>query len=212
MKTSRLIILNIVLALVIVAAGIGGYYYYYQQSNYVKTDDARVEGELTPLVSEVPGKLDSWKAKEGTTFKKGDVIGKIKTAEGQTLEIKAPADGTVIQDKAQKGQMVTPGQPMGNLVDLNNLYILSNIEETDYQDVKKGADVKIKVDAAPDLTIEGKVKQRGLATASTFSMMPQQNSSGDYTKVVQRIPVKISMDSYPDNLVPGMNATIEISK
>ena len=72
--------------------------------------------------------------------------------------------------------------------------------------------MKIKVDAAPDLTIEGKVKQRGLATASTFSLMPQQNSSGDYTKVVQRIPVQISMDSYPDNLVPGMNATIEISK
>lgn len=70
MKTSRLILLNIVLALVIVAAGIGGYYYYYQQANYVKTDDARVEGELVPLVSEMPGRVKSWKGEEGASFQK----------------------------------------------------------------------------------------------------------------------------------------------
>jgi multidrug resistance efflux pump len=212
MKTSRLILLNIVLALVIVAAGTGGYYYYYQHANYVKTDDARVEGELVPLVSEMSGRIKSWKGEEGASFKKGDVIGKIETAEGQSLEVKAPADGTIIQNKTQKGQPVTSGQQMGSLVDLDELYIVANIEETDYKDVKEGADVKIVVDAIPDITIEGKVKQRGLATASTFSLMPQQNSSGDYTKVVQRIPVQISMGSYPDSLVPGMNATIQISK
>ena len=150
--------------------------------------------------------------KKGPSFKKGDVIGKIETAEGQSLEVKAPADGTIIQNKTQKGQPVTSGQQMGSLVDLDELYIVANIEETDYKDVKEGADVKIVVDAIPDITIEGKVKQRGLATASTFSLMPQQNSSGDYTKVVQRIPVQISMGSYPDSLVPGMNATIQISK
>lgn len=145
-------------------------------------------------------------------FKKGDVIGKIETAEGQSPEVKAPADGTIIQNKVQRDSRSHRVNRWAALVDLDELYIVANIEETDYKDVKEGADVKITVDAAPDSTIEGKVKQRGLATASTFSLMPQQNASGDYTKVVQRIPVKISMDSYPDNLVPGMNATIQISK
>lgn len=212
MKTSRLILLNTLLILVIVAAGIGGYYYYFQQANYVKTDDARVEGDLVPVTAEVPGRLKSWKGEEGTTFKKGDVIGKIQTADGQSLEMKAPADGTLVQSKVQKGQMVTPGQPMGTLVDLEQLYIVANIEETDYKDVKESSTVKIQVDGAPENTIEGKVKQRGAATASTFSLLPQQNASGDYTKVVQRIPVRISMDSYPDSLVPGMNATVRIDK
>lgn len=212
MKTSRLILLNTLLILVIVAAGIGGYYYYYQQANYVKTDDARVEGDLIPVTAEVPGQLKGWKGEEGTTFKKGDVIGQIQTADGQNLEVKAPANGTLVQNKVQKGQMVTPGQPMGTLVDLEQLYIVANIEETDYKDVKESSTVKIQVDGAPENTIKGKVKQRGSATASTFSLLPQQNASGDYTKVVQRIPVRISMDSYPDSLVPGMNATVRIDK
>ncbi|OYD06816.1 HlyD family efflux transporter periplasmic adaptor subunit [Paludifilum halophilum] len=212
MKTSRLILINVVLLLIIVGASLGGYYYYYQQTHFVKTDDAQVQGGLMTLSASTPGQLVRWKGKEGSTFQKGDVIGQVKGADGQTSDIKAPKDGTIVQNQGKKGQMITPGQPLGSLVDMDELYIVANIEETEIQDVKEGAEVDISIDAQSDTTIKGQVEQTGLATVSTFSLMPQQNASGDYTKVVQRIPVHISMDEYPEGLVPGMNATVSIDR
>lgn len=108
--------------------------------------------------------------------------------------------------------MVAAGQTLVQMVDLNKLYIEANIEETEIKDVSVGQEVDIKIDAEEGTKIKGTVKKIGKATNSVFSLLPQQTASGDYTKVVQRIPVVIEMESYPDTVVPGMNATILIHK
>jgi multidrug resistance efflux pump len=211
MKTARLFLYNFLGILVFVAAGLALYYYIFQNLNYVKTDDAKVWGDLVPLSAAVPGKLTDWKGTIGQTFNQGDVVGRIADM-GDRGNITAPINGKIIQSSAVNGQVVAPGQPIATMTDLSRLYILTNIEESRIQDVKTGADVDITVDADPGTTVKGKVEQIGLATNSTFSLLPQQNASGNYTKVVQRIPVRISMSNYPGDWVPGMNATISIHK
>jgi multidrug resistance efflux pump len=211
MKTARLFLFNFLGILVFVAAGLALYYYLFQNLNYVKTDDAKVWGDLVPLSAAVPGKLTDWKGTIGQNFNQGDVVGRIEGM-GDRGNITAPINGKIIQSSAVNGQVVAPGQSIATMTDLSKLYILTNIEESRIQDVKTGADVDITVDADPGTTVKGKVEQIGLATNSTFSLLPQQNASGNYTKVVQRIPVRISMSNYPDDWVPGMNATISIHK
>ncbi|MCC3377827.1 HlyD family efflux transporter periplasmic adaptor subunit, partial [Cohnella sp. REN36] len=80
-----------------------------------------------------------------------------------------PVSGTVVQSTAIKGQMVTPGQPLAQVVDMNKLYVRANIEETDIADVKAGYDVDIIVDADTNTTFTGKVETVGYATNSLFS-------------------------------------------
>jgi multidrug resistance efflux pump len=203
--------LNTLIFLVIVGLGIGGYYYYFDQQNYVTTEDAKVMGDIVPVAAETAGKLTDWKGKIGTVVAKGEVIGKVATGNG-AVDVTAPIEGTIVQSKALESQWVAPGQPLAQLVDMKKLYIMANIEETSIQDVSIGQEVDITVDAFSGTKIKGKVTEIGLATNSVFSLLPQQNASGDYTKVVQRIPVKIEMESYPEAMVPGMNATVKIHK
>ncbi|SFS89137.1 HlyD family efflux transporter periplasmic adaptor subunit [Marininema halotolerans] len=211
MKTSRIILLNILILVIIAGAGLGGYAYYNHTVNYVSTDDAKVKGDITPVAAHTAGKLVSWKGEEGKKFDEGDVIGKIKGASG-TSSIKASVDGTMIRNQVKEGQMVAAGQNLGSVTDMDKLYIEANIEETDLEDVKKGANVDIVIDANENTKIEGEVEEIGLATAATFSIMPDQNASGDYTKTVQRVPVRISMDNIPSEAVPGLNASVEIDR
>ncbi|MBA4493955.1 HlyD family efflux transporter periplasmic adaptor subunit [Paenactinomyces guangxiensis] len=211
MKTGRFLLLNTLIFIVIVALGIGGYYYYFNQSNYIDTEDAKVAGDVIPVSADSAGKLTEWKGQTGTVLKQGEMVGKVAVGT-ETKNITVPVSGTIVQSKVNEGQMVAPGQPLAQVVDMDKLYILANIEETDIKDVSVGQEVDITVDAQSDTKIKGKVTQMGLATNSVFSLLPQQNASGNYTKVVQRIPVKIEMESYPNGIVPGMNATIRIHK
>ncbi|SHF13586.1 HlyD family secretion protein [Seinonella peptonophila] len=211
MSTKRMILINTVIFIVIAAIAIGGYAYYSEAANYVKTDDAKITGDLMPVTTDTAGKITDWQGTVGKTFKKGDVIGKVALPTG-TKDITAPIDGTIVQNKTNNEQLVAPGQPIAQMVDRNKLYVLANIEETSLEDVNIDQDVDIQVDATSNSKIKGKVKEIGQTTNSVFSLLPADQSSGTYTKVVQRIPVKIELDSYPEEIVPGMNATIWIHK
>jgi multidrug resistance efflux pump len=99
------------------------------------------------------------------------------------------------------------------LYDLNNLWVTANIEETKIRDVKLNQVVDIDVDAFPGNSMTGKVAQIGLATAGTFSLLPVTNTTANYTKVTQVIPVTIAIDNYRGfGIVPGMSAHIRIHK
>ncbi|MBX6396607.1 MAG: efflux RND transporter periplasmic adaptor subunit, partial [Alicyclobacillaceae bacterium] len=195
MKASRIILWNLLALVIIAALVLGGYYYLYQRWNYVTTDDARVWADLVPVSSAVPGRLTGWKGTVGQTFNQGDQIGQIDGA-GDPGRITAPISGSIIQSNAVDGQITAAGQPLATMADMKKLYVLANIEETRIADVNVGADVDITVDADPGTTIKGRVEQVGLAANSVFSLFPQQNTTGNYTRVVQRIPVRISMTLY----------------
>ena len=96
---------------------------------------------------------------------------------------------------------------------MNNLYVTANIDETNINEVAVGQNVDIYVDAFPNQTLKGTVQQIGLATAGTFSLLPSSNTTGNYTKVTQVVPVKISIDDNTGTaIVPGMNVTVRIHK
>ena len=129
-------------------------------------------------------------------------------------EIKAPMDGTIVQVNVHVGDNITPGQGAISLVDFSKLQVTAYVLENDLEKVKVDENVKLSVDAFSGVTFNGKVKEVGLATASVFSLFSSDNASGNYTKVSQRIPVKIDFDAANQAVIPGMSATakIKISK
>ncbi|AMX00283.1 efflux RND transporter periplasmic adaptor subunit [Rummeliibacillus stabekisii] len=216
MKAKRMILLNVILLIVLVGGGFIGYYYFNQSMNYISTDNAQIAGQQVNIGAPGNGKLVRWDGKVGDTFSKNDTIGTVdmQGTDGKSVNmpIKAPQDGTVVQSNAVENAMVAAGTPLAISYDLDHLWVTANIEETDLDNIKKGQDVDITVDAFPNTTLSGKVQKIGLATAGTFSLLPSNNSSGNYTKETQVIPVKISIDSYGVKLVPGMNVTVRIHK
>ena len=102
-------------------------------------------------------------------------------------------DGTIVKNEAKEGQIVQAGQTLAKTIDMDHLYITANIEENDLKDIEKGDKVDIVVDGDSGTTFEGNVEEIGYATNSTFDLLSQSNSSGNYTKVTQKVPVKISI-------------------
>ena len=219
MNTRRLLLLNIVILIILVGGGFAAYSYYNNKVNYLSTDNAQIAGQQVTIYATANGKLTDWTGKIGSHFSKGDQIGTILSA-GATptsspveMPITLPSDGTVVQSNAVKDNFVAAGTPLAQVFDLDHLWITANIQETDIDTIEVNQDVDIYVDAFPNTSLKGKVEQIGLATAGTFSLLPSSNTSGNYTKVTQNIPVMISIeDNKGLNIVPGMNVTVRIHK
>ena len=102
-----------------------------------------------------------------------------------------------------------------SIVPTKDVWIIANFKETQIENIGTGQKVAIQIDAFTNLKLEGKVLSFSPASASSFSIIPPQNASGNFVKVVQRIPVKITMnlpDGYAGKIVPGMSAKIKIYK
>jgi len=211
MSRSRLMVTNFIGIIVILALLIGGGYYYVQKSNYITTDNAKVSGDVYNVVAPAAGKVASWTVEEGNDVSKDAEIAKIQAEKG-SVAATVPADGKIIQTNVKENQMVQAGQQIASEVDMNNLFIIANIKEDKLKDIEAGDDVDVTVDGDTKTTIDGKVEEIGYATNSIFSLMPSSNSDGNYTKVSQTVPVKISISNYSENVLPGMNAEVKISK
>ena len=110
----------------------------------------------------------------------------------------APTDGHVTKKSVEKGNQVAPGTPLLALVPLDDIWIIANYKETQLTRVKTGQRVEIAVDTYPGKKWQGKVESIMAGTGSTFSLFPPENATGNYVKVVQRIPVKIILDKSSD--------------
>lgn len=131
--------------------------------------------------------------------------------------ILAPIDGVVAKRWVYTGDVMNPGQTMFTLNDLSRLWVVANLEEKKLRHVKIGSEVDIHVDAYPGMTFKGKVFVIQGGAASQFALIPQNNATGNYTKVEQRIPIKISIEKpsdFPSNLpcylFPGMSVEVKI--
>lgn len=212
MNVKRLIALNIIVLILLVGGGFAAYYYFNEATNYIKTDNARIDGQAISIASPYSGKLTSWSGNVGKTFNSGDQIGEVSDGK-RSIPITVPQHMTIVQQNAVQNSFVPAGMTLARGYDLNDLWVTANIEETDIEDVKVGQDVDIYVDAYPDRKFTGKVEKIGYATANTFSLLPSSNNTGNYTKVTQVIPVTISIDDGNGaGLVPGMNVTVRIHK
>ncbi len=210
MKTGRLILVNAIIFLIIVALGVAGFTYYWDSMDYIDTDNAKVSADIIPVSVVSAGKITDWKAKVGMQVTADQELGTVATP--NDISITSPVAGTIVASNGLKGQLVAPGLTLAQVADLSKLYIMANIEETDVKNVTVGQVVDIIVDVDKATTINGTVIEIGRATNSEFSLLPSQNASGDYTKEVEYVPVKISMENYSDKVVPGMNATVRIHR
>ncbi|SFE47938.1 HlyD family secretion protein [Bacillus sp. OV194] len=211
MSRGRLLMTNIIAFLVVIVLIAGGAYYYFQNNNYVSTDNAKVTGELHNITAPTDGKLSDWNLEEGKKVTKDDKIGKISGAE-KSMSITTPADGTIIKKQANNDQMVQAGQTLASEVNMDELYVIANIKEDELKDIEEGDQVDVIVDGDDETTLDGNVEKIGFATNSLFSLMPKSNDDGNYTKVTQTVPVKISITNSSDKVLPGMNAEVKISK
>jgi membrane fusion protein (multidrug efflux system) len=127
--------------------------------------------------------------------------------------ITAPGDGIVSQiDNIRPGTYLTAGRPAFSLVSNNDLWIDANLKETDLTYVKPGQDAHVSVDTYPAIDFVAEVQSVGAATGSEFSALPAQNATGNWVKVVQRIPVRLKLEPKPDQpqLRAGMSVEVEI--
>ena len=132
-------------------------------------------------------------------------------------QIRSPVDGMVGQRQVRPGQFVNVGSQIVAVMPLPNIWVIANYKETQMTHVRIGQPARVTVDAFPDLVLSGHVEGWSPGTGSTFALLAPDNATGNFTKVVQRIPVKIVLESDPSlgALVrPGMSveATIDTSK
>jgi membrane fusion protein (multidrug efflux system) len=128
-------------------------------------------------------------------------------------KIVAPFDGVVGERQVQPGDYVNIGSSLINIVPLPNVYVIANYKETQLTRVKPGQPVEVTIDTFPDQTLRGQVERVSPASGSQFALLPPDNATGNFTKVVQRIPVRIVLDKGQpllERLLPGMSAVTRI--
>lgn len=129
--------------------------------------------------------------------------------------ITAPCDGYTSRKEIQTGQLVAPGQTLLDVVDSADTWVTANYKETQLRHIAPGSDVIITVDAIPDVKFKGKVESISTATGASLSLLPQDNSAGNFVKVRQRVPVRIVFTRDNDaaemrKLRAGMNVECEV--
>jgi membrane fusion protein (multidrug efflux system) len=142
---------------------------------------------------------------------------KVIEAQIRNTRLYSPIDGIVAKRWLLPGDVISPGQSVFTLTDNTEKWIVAYLEETKIGEVHMGQDVKFTIDAFPGVQFFGKVFLTGSSTASVFSLIPPSNASGNFTKVTQRIPVRISIDRTENgedlsgfNILSGMSSVVKI--
>lgn len=164
-------------------------------------------------------------ARLGSTKKGGSLgaaVAKVQQAEASLALAKlnlsyttvvAPIDGIVSRRSVELGQMVSPMSPLLALVDLNDVWIVANFKEDQLEDIRLGQKARVRVDSYRSKIFEAEVSSIGAATGSKFSLIPPDNASGNFVKVVQRVPVLLKFKDLKQSdlaVRPGMSADVTI--
>lgn len=128
--------------------------------------------------------------------------------------IEAPCDGIVTRRAVEEGQFITVAQPLCSTIDNTHLWVTANFKETQMHKIKPGQETTIEIDAFPEIELKGKVESFIGATGAKFSLLPPDNSTGNFVKIVQRVPVRIELTDVPkermDDLLPGLSVFIKV--
>lgn len=148
-------------------------------------------------------------------------IAKVKLAEAQLnaannqvtyTKIYAPTTGRLSRMAVSEGQMIAPGQMLGQLVE-DDTYVVANFKETQVGRMQPGNPVEIEIDSYPGVTFKGRIESIAAATGARFSILPPDNASGNFVKVVQRVPVRITFVELEPNHPPlraGLSAEVTV--
>ncbi|BCH15319.1 HlyD family secretion protein [Mesorhizobium sp. L-2-11] len=128
--------------------------------------------------------------------------------------VRAPVDGVVGNRQVRIGRLVAPGASLLDIVPVNDLWVVANFKETQIKHIQPGQHVRVTIDGYPNETFEGMVDSFAPGSGSAFSLLPADNATGNFVRVVQRVPVKIRFigNPLPGRLVPGLSARVEIDR
>ncbi|MFL0195843.1 HlyD family secretion protein [Clostridium sp. WILCCON 0269] len=214
MDRKRKLIILAIFSAMIITLGIVGYHYWYNTTYYVSTEDAQVAGDLIQVTPKISGNLLEFNVQEGSSVEKNEIMGRvdptgIDDSKIDTSLIRAPISGLIVRKQAAVGEFYDAGTELAVMIDPSQIYINANIEETKIQKIQIGQIVDISIDQFSRKKFEGTVEFVGKASNSAFSLLPS-SSDGSFTKVVQKVPVKIKFKKIDVNLLPGTNATVAI--
>ncbi|MGZ3703677.1 MAG: HlyD family secretion protein, partial [Bdellovibrionota bacterium] len=134
----------------------------------------------------------------------------------ENTKLRAPSDGFVAKKSVELGQLAAAGVPLIGFVDGGERWVTANFKETEIEGVKPGAKAHVDVDAISGKTFEGVVESVSSATGATFTLLPPDNATGNFTKVVQRVPVKVRIENISDAeremLRAGLSANVKVSR
>ena len=178
--------------------------------------NAAVQGAKAAIVAALAN-VDVLKAQQSEA---SGTLAELQTAQAKAERdlsftlIRAPIDGVIGNRSVQTGDYVQPGQRFASLVPLDEVYIDANFKETQLGRLRPGQPVSVTVDALPEHDIVGTVASMSPASGSTFSLLPLDNATGNFTKIVQRIPVRIKVpaDVAARRLLrPGMSVVVSVN-
>ena len=134
----------------------------------------------------------------------------------ENTKIKAPVDGFIAKKSVERGQLAAAGTPLIGFIGSQERWVTANFKETELADIKIGSRAEIEVDALPGRSFHGSVSSVSAATGATFALLPPDNATGNFTKVVQRVPVKIQIENLGepdiDALKAGLSAMVKIHR
>ncbi len=217
------------MAALIAVFGVGlvAYNMYWEATNFVSTDNAQVSGQTVSVGSINAGRVINISVSIGDVVRRDEVIAEIALPSQVGLTpsgapkmdflgdadsravLKSPIDGVVIAVPSAVGANVAQGQALVSLVDPIQLWVNANVDETKVGRVRIGQEADVHIDAM-DVTVTGYVAAITPATAATFSLLPQSNTTGNFTKVTQVIPVRIAVNLGADTGLLGSSASVKI--
>jgi membrane fusion protein (multidrug efflux system) len=126
--------------------------------------------------------------------------------------VHAPVAGVIGNRQVRIGRLVAPGAPLLDIVPVNDVWVIANFKETQIEHIRPGQRARITIDGFPNEMLEGVVDSFAPGSGSAFSLLPADNATGNFIRVVQRVPVKIRFvgNPLPGRLVPGLSARVEI--
>ena len=213
------------LLIFVALAAIGGAiaYWIYDSYNFYRTDDAQVSAKTVSVSAPIAGSLTSLTVKLGDQVTAGQTIGAITavsttssiggtTSSPTPINLTSPINGTILQVATVQGQNLSPGLTIVQVTNTNQLSVIAYVDENSISNVDVGQSVDISIDAYSGTSFTGHVVQIVPAAAGVFSLIPNEDpTSGNFTKVGQRIPVVVSLDSNQSkDIVTGMSASVTI--
>jgi multidrug resistance efflux pump len=222
----KLLILVLILA-ALGTATVVGYRWYEDSLNYVSTDNAQVTGPMIQVGGLAAGRVTSVRYDVGDHVNQNDVVAQLSvpmavsvlpngaannqftgTTDTQ-VDVRSPVSGVVVARTGNPGDTVQAGQSLLTVVPPNQLWVTANVEETQTSKLAPGQTVTVHVDNL-QADLNGHVAAVAQASAQSFSAIPQQNLSGNYTKVTQLQPVKIVLDQTDPRLAVGTSVEVKI--
>ena len=225
----RLQLLLVTVFILVIAGGSWfGYRTWYNSFHYVSTNNAQVVADLVQVGSINAGRIIEMNVDTGAPVTEGQVIAVVdiptvisrsdttntpklgfRDVQDQLVKVVAPRSGVIAARWAKEGDTVPAGQAIVTLMDPRQIWVVANINEKKVGRVWVGQPVDVHVDSL-GRTLAGRVDTVSPVTAATFSFLPASNSSSNYTKVSQLVPVKITLDESHLSLIPGSSVNVKI--